>query len=166
MLIDRFASVSRPPEVEYDPYTPMTITWPRYRTVTSQLLTRVFGDNGNYLEFKADPETGELVEVVLISASARIGDHPEPLPFRDDYEPVAPCLDMAAAGSSLSPPTEQASLAVTAYPDLLEIRFPLVTEALVGGGPVRFGVGGDGTLTALRVDWNPVERDAFIADFA
>jgi hypothetical protein len=30
MLIDRFASVSRPPEVEYDPYTPMTITWPRY----------------------------------------------------------------------------------------------------------------------------------------
>jgi hypothetical protein len=55
---------------------------------------------------------------------------------------------------------------VTAYRDLLEIRFPMVTEALVGGGPVRFGVASDGTLTALRVDWNPAERDAFIADFA
>jgi hypothetical protein len=166
LLIDDFVAVPRTPEVEYDSYTPVTITWPRYRALSGRLLTRIFGDAGRYLEVKADPETGELVEVVLISAEASVEDHPAQLPSRDDHELIVPQLDLAATGSDLSPPAETTDLTVIAYPELLEIRFPLTTEALVGAGPVRFGVASDGALSALRIDWHPTDRDAFIADFA
>ena len=74
MIILGFDNAAGEPSIEYDVYTPITVTWDGYRRSLGALTSVGLNGNGGYLELKFESTSGTLEELVLVSAIAKIGD--------------------------------------------------------------------------------------------
>ncbi len=146
------------PRLDYDPYVPLTITWQRYsRLLQSPRIVGIHSEAG-YIEFKLDPESGELVEVVVPAAT----------PIRA-VEP--PCTGPGMSGlwvpvirEAAEPAEASSALRFTVYYDTLKITISgRRDEHLRGDGPVWFGTDETGALSSLTAVWTEVGREAFLA---
>jgi len=156
----RFEAVEGDPEVEFDPYTPVTITWPGYHASLDAPSSVMIGTGGNYVELKYDASNGALVEVVLVSA-ATVTRSETSLGFDDDADPVVPVIEVGPDKRTV----DETPVRVTAYRDALEIRWADSPAPLAGAGMVHFGQTDDGALSAIALSWDDRQREEFIKLF-
>ena len=145
------------PAVEFDPYTPVTVTWPKYwQLLDTPLLVR-FIDGDDLLEVKFHPGSGELLEIVLVNAPAihLVDDtfSPETRP-----ESVMVRVDPAAWART------HEFLRTYAFQDRLVVF--LSREDSVrwyGIGGVLFGADSSGSLAALGISWGEQDRQSVLS---
>jgi hypothetical protein len=137
------------PRLEFDPYTPVTITWPRYDRLLETPRYAHAKEGQNFVEFTFHPDSGELIQIVLTAAGdATVELRPAPAVASSVAEavPVVSWEGPSASGDRLS---------VTVFDDAVEVRGGAgVPEQAVCSGPVGFEFGNDGKLVrfVLRLD--------------
>lgn len=135
------------PDIEVDPYVPVTVTFPGYRhpeAPRSVVLHRPGG--GGIVELKVRAATGELVEVVVPSGvPAEVAGSFGGVPLEEqDAVPVLAFPDDS--------PTYDAEVALSVREDAVEIRLSEAAPATFGGTrDVRFGCGENGELVLIVV---------------
>jgi hypothetical protein len=137
------------PRLEFDRYTPVTITWPGYDRLLGTPRYAHAKQGTNFVEFKLHPESGELIEIVLTAA----GDATVELR-------AAPAMVSVVAGavpvvSRGAPSAPGDRLSVTVFDDVVEVRGAQgIARHAVASGPVAFEFDGDGNLLrfVLRLD--------------
>lgn len=135
------------PDIEVDPYVPVTVTFPGYRHPEPPRSVVLRGTGGGgIVELKVRAATGELVEVVVpsgVPAEAAGAFGAVPL----EHEDAVPVL--AFPDDS---PTYDAEVALAVREDAVEIRLSDTAPAVFGGTQdVRFGCGEDGELALIVV---------------
>jgi hypothetical protein len=159
LVASAFVEVEHAPFIEYDPYVPLTITWPRYnRSLESPTAVLLRGSRG-HVEVKFNADDGELVEIVVPSAAATdipsvVRDWPTPSGL------CVPAIRVAPPSDTLDAP----DLRFEAYRNGLKICFcDQVEREFVGSGPVFFGMGEESSLVSMMVAWNSTERQEFLS---
>jgi hypothetical protein len=154
--IESLGSVS----VDFDEYVPLTITWSSASRILEQPIYVELQDINGYLEFKFDPSSGVLIELVLASAPG-IKVEQASLSPRDSEEISAmPFIVSEAPIREIGGP-----LGIRAYSDYLYLSFGPDPDRWVGSGPVLFGVAGERDLTAICAKWSGSERESVLANF-
>ncbi|MCX5300298.1 hypothetical protein OG898_28080 [Streptomyces sp. NBC_00193] len=81
------------PQVEVDEYVPVTLTWPRYHTVSEPPASMMLELEGCLFEVKTDRSNGELIELILVDVQRKnLVRVPAPLEWQD-FTPGVPCLN-------------------------------------------------------------------------
>ena len=146
------------PRIELDPYTPVTITWPRYDRLLETPRYAHAQQGQNFVEFTFHPESGELIEIVLTAA----GDATVEL---QTVPPVALAAREAVpvvSWDELEPPGDHVS--VTVFDDAVEVRGRggVPPERVVASGPVAFEFGPDGELLRFILSLSEADRLEFL----
>ena len=151
------------PYVEYDPYTPVTVTWPRYSRALEPPISLGLSGAGGYLEVKFDAADRRLAGFVLVSAVVDTRNLPLPVPAFD--EGSSSSTARLAAGERLRRALSgDLPLTQIAYDDALEIRIADQPPLSVFPGPtVGFGSLGNGELGAIYLKYSAEQR-AFLLE--
>ena len=151
------------PSIGYDPYIPVTVTWPGYRRSLDAPVSLCLSGQGGFLELKFGVGDRRLVELVLVYGVVSVRD--EPLPVTA----FAPGPAAAAVALSRDEKVRHAlsgdlPLPQIAYRDALEIRFSdRPPEAVTTGPSVGFGALATGELTSIYVKYTAGQRADLIA---
>jgi hypothetical protein len=144
--------------VDFSEYVPLTITW----SSASQVLeppryVELWGENA-YLELKFHPDSGILIEVVLVAAAEIKVEQRNLSPGNSKDTNLMPFLD---SGGTIG---ETGGLPVVkAYPDYLCVSFGPDPDHWVGSDPVLFGLTAEQSLTAICARWTSSERESVLA---
>jgi hypothetical protein len=158
MIIMRQVEAIESVSVDFDEYVPLTITWsgagglleaPRYTSLQ---------DESGYLEFKFDPSTGILTELVLAAASTIQVEQDNLSPVTSNGINLMPFLDFGDTASEMRHP-----LVIRAYPDYLYISLGPNPDRWVGSGAVLFGLAGEQAFAAICASWTASERASVLA---
>jgi hypothetical protein len=139
-------SASGAPDIEVDPYVPVTATFPGYRTYADAPRSVVLRGAGAIVELKVRAATGELVEVVVPSGVpvGAAGAFGVVVLGHEDVVPLLAFPDDAA--------TYEAETGLSVREDAVEIRLSADAPVVFGGtAEVRFGCGEDGGLVLIVV---------------
>lgn len=147
------------PDIELDPYVPVTVYWPRSGALLDPPKYLRFHQGRNLLELKFHPEAGDLLELVLVSGvEARAVDENLGNVIEAD-EGVVPTIDPASATSA-----DGTHLAVDIYEDCL--RLVLESEASLdrwmGSKLIAFGLTSDSIVSEIRIMLNPMQRSSVL----
>jgi hypothetical protein len=128
--------------VEFDPWIPLSITW-LPRPLGHLFYLRASGSRGGDVELKVDPETGALVQVVVITAPPALDGIGEiDLPAEPEY--LVPVMDGSFEGSVES---LTADLGFLRTKDHLRLSFTDRNPSrYLWCGGIRVGVTDDGIL--------------------
>lgn len=159
LRLSHFTPVLAGPDIEFDSYVPLTLTWPGYHRSLDAPRSYLMGGRGNYLELKFERSSGELVEVVLVSAASITLRDVDSAASVVDERAVLPVFDLHTLNSDSA---EGVQVYITAYVDMLEIRIGESRSEFKTGGPVVFGVTGDKFLSLLSLMWTEDQRSEFI----
>jgi hypothetical protein len=158
MIIMGQVSALESVSVDFDEYVPLTVTWSNANGVLDTPRYVELRDAAGYLEFKFNPSTGILMEVVLAAA-------PEIQVEQDNFSPqnlkdvnLMPFLK--DDGAIYEP---EILLGVKAYSDYLYVSFGPDPDQWVSSGPVLFGLAGEKNLTAICARWTSSERESALA---
>jgi hypothetical protein len=158
VIIMRQVETVEPVSIEYNEYVPLTITWRNAGEVLESPVYVVRRDENGYLEFKFNPSTGILIEVVLAAASGLIVEQTSLSPHGSEDASLMPFLD-----PSDSVPERGSPLAIKAYSDYLYVSFGADADRWAGSGPVLFGLAGEQSLAAICARWTGSERESVLA---
>ncbi|MBO4270643.1 hypothetical protein [Microbispora triticiradicis] len=138
---------------------PLTLTWPRYhQSLEPPAVILLRGPQG-YLELKLDTRNGELLEMVIPSAAATVKTLPE------DFRPASgqnyvPLVHATPEQDTIEVP----DLHFEIHGDHLRITLhKQPEERYVGADSVFFGVGAEGLLVSVILQWAPLEREHFLS---
>ena len=150
------------PDVEFDLYTPVTVSWPAYARSLGRPESVVLGGAGGYLELKFGAESGQLLELVLVSSNASaLSEALAPEAFGAEED--APIAIRHEASASPGAADQKLDLAPLAYLDALEIRLDERTPLrIVRGRRVSFGVLADDRIASVYVKCSESERELFL----
>ena len=158
MISLRQVEVVESVNVDFSEYVPLTITW----SSASQVLeppryVELRGGNA-YLELKFHPDSGILIEVVLVAAAEIQVEQRNLSPGNSKDTNLMPFLDF---GDTIG---ETGGLPVVkAYPDYLCVSFGPDPDHWVGSDPVLFGLTAEQSLTAICARWTSSERESVLA---
>lgn len=145
------------PRIEFDPYTPVTITWPGYDRLLETPRYAHAKRGTNFVEFKLHPDSGELIEIVLAAAGdATVELRPAPavVPI------VAEAVPVVSRGAP-SAPGDRVWVAV--FDDAVEVRGPEgIARHVVSSGPVAFEFDADGNLLRFVLRLDAADRLEFL----
>ena len=145
-----------PAVIDFDDYTPFTVTWPGAAGVSGPPVHgRVLDSMHGMLEMTFDPDTSRLVEVVLVTAPRVAFSDAIRLPSGHPPAQVEVVLE--------GPPVDSThDLEVTAFRDVLLVTW---SDAKVAGyaefGGVLIGLDDLQEVVALGLTWGVGEREAF-----
>jgi hypothetical protein len=157
MLVVQGFMPAEPPEVELDPYTPVTVTWARYGQTLDPPQYARCRQGRNYLELKFHPEAGDLLEAVLVSAAdAIVAAGPLGQPA-DTPGCVVPLIEKGHRGA------ETPYLRVIVHDDALDLQIDdAAVERWVGSPRISFGLAGNEALCRIVISWSSEERRDFL----
>ncbi|TYB66222.1 hypothetical protein FXF59_04455 [Microbispora tritici] len=137
---------------------PLTLTWPRYhRTLEPPAVVLLRGPQG-YLELKLDTRSGELLEIVIPSAAATVKTLP------DDFRPTSGQNYVPLVRAPEQDAIEVPNLHFKIHGDHLRITLhKQPEESYIGADSVSFGVGAEGLLVSVILQWTPLEREHFLS---
>jgi hypothetical protein len=158
MITMRSAEALETVNVDFDEYVPLTITWNRSSGLLDEPRYVELRDGNGYLEFKFDPFTGILVEVVLAAASLIQVVQGSLSPGNSEDVNLMPFLDSGDATREIRHP-----LVIRAYADCLYISFGPDPDQWVGSGQVLFGLARGQVFAAICARWSASERTSVLA---
>ena len=144
--------------VDFDEYVPLTITWSSSSRMLEAPMYVALQDVNGYLEFKFDPFTGILIEVVLAAARVIQVERDNLSPGNSEDASLMPFLDSGDATCEMRGP-----LVIRAYADYLYISFGPDPDQWVGSGPVLFGLARKQSFAAICASWTASERASVLA---
>jgi hypothetical protein len=145
-------------DVDFDEYVPVTITWSSARSVLEAPRYVELRDENGYLEFKFDPFTGILIELVLAAATVIQVEEENLSPGSPEDANLMPFLDSSDTTSGIRHP-----LVIRAYPDYLYVSFGPDPDQWVGSGQVLFGLAREQGFAAICASWTASERASVLA---
>lgn len=150
------------PSTDYDEYTPLTVTWPHHlRSLDSPVSFGLAGEGG-YLELKFNPGSGELGELVLVSAVARVHHERIMESVFSSGVPV-PVVKLPAGRDGNRNYSDNLPLPQIAHDDGLEIRLSDKTPTeITSGATASFGTLANGELATIYIRWSASNRELYI----
>lgn len=158
MITMRQVESLAPASVDYDEYVPLTIAWRNASEVLDQPVYVTWRDGDGFLEFKFDPATGILIEVVLAAISRLTVEQMSLSPVSSEDASLMPFLDSGDAVPETGSP-----LVIKAYSDYLCVSFGPDPDRWVGSSPVLFGLTDSQSLAAICTRWTDSERESILA---
>jgi hypothetical protein len=144
--------------VDFSEYVPLTITWSSASQVLAPPRYVELRGGNVYLELKFHPDSGILIEVVLVAAAEIQVEQRNLSPGSSKDTNLMPFLD---SGDTIG---ETGGLPVVkAYPDYLCVSFGPDPDHWVGSDPVLFGLTAEQSLTAICARWTSSERESVLA---
>lgn len=133
------------PDVEIDPYVPVTVTFPAYHE-PEPLRSTVLHGPGGVVELKVRAATGEVVEVVVPTGTPIAA--PGPLaPPALDHSGSVPTLEFPDA-----PARHEAPVTLTVHQDAVVLTLGSEPPITFGGtARTQFGVDSSGHLAVIAV---------------
>lgn len=151
--VEAFESV----DVDFNEYVPLTITWSGASAILEPPRYAELRDENGYLEFKFNPSTGSLIEVVLATASRIQVEHANLSPRISEDVNLMPFLN---SGDTIC--EAEGPLVIKAYLDYLYISFGPDPDQWVGSGPVLFGLVTEHNAAAICARWTSSERESVL----
>jgi hypothetical protein len=144
--------------VDFSEYVPLTITWSSASQVLEPPRYVVLQGGNAYLELKFHPDSGILIEIVLVAAAEIQVEQRNLSPGNSKDTNLMPFLD---SGDTID---ETGGLPVVkAYPDYLCVSFGPDPDHWVGSDPVLLGLVGEQNLAAICARWTSSERESVLA---
>ena len=158
MISLRQVGVVESVNVDFSEYVPLTITWSSASQVLAPPRYVELRGGNVYLELKFHPDSGILIEVVLVAAAEIQVEQRNLSPGSSKDTNLMPFLD---SGDTIG---ETGGLPVVkAYPDYLCVSFGPDPDHWVGSDPVLFGLTAEQSLTAICARWTSSERESVLA---
>jgi|SRR5215469_7670952 len=147
------------PDIEFDPYVPVTVYCPRSGTLLDPPKYLRFHEGRNLLELKFHPKAGDLLELVLVSAiDARVIDETLGSVIEAE-EGVVPTIDPTSGNSA-----DGTCLTIDIYEDHLKLGLESEGSVIrwISSRLIAFGLTPDSVVSEIRIMLNPAVRSSLL----
>jgi hypothetical protein len=159
--VAELSDVDSGPEFEFDYDVPLTVTWNSYRRLLDRPAYAFLRTGPNLVEVKMHPDTGELVELIVVSGEYEYSGGPGRPDAPGSGSPCVPRIDLQRMGSNSKGDVDGVSIVI--HDDGVSVIFGAAASQWVDGGQkVAFGLTDFGGLVGIFLHLDGPEREELL----